>query len=174
MTRQAEDGGKDIVSYRPIGQIRSPHHAPEQTPIQPVFNQGCVGRAELLPEYEEGLRDIEGFSHVIVLYHLHRAGPVMLTVTPFLEDRSHGVFATRHTDRPNPIGLSVLRLIGREGSTLILEGVDILDGTPILDIKPLVSRFDLPANVCNGWIENVNEEEAQRLGRRCGPGGTEP
>ncbi|HUT24848.1 MAG TPA: tRNA (N6-threonylcarbamoyladenosine(37)-N6)-methyltransferase TrmO [Sumerlaeia bacterium] len=163
---QSDSDGRDVISFRPIGRFRTPHTLPERTPIQPCFAAGCVGRVEIFPEYEEGLQDIEGFSHVIVLYHLHRAGPVSLKVRPFLEDRLHGVFATRHTRRPNPLGLSVLRLIKREGRVLVLDGVDVLDGTPVLDVKPFVSRFDVPNEVRNGWIEGVAEQEAWRRGRR--------
>lgn len=171
MTKQTDGGMQDRLVFRPIGYVRSLHDDPKKTPIQPPFAQDCVGYAEVFPKYEEGLRDIEGFSHVIVLYHFDRvdvpeAGEVSLTVKPFLEDRPHGVFATRYPRRPNPIGLSVLRLIKREGSTLVLGGIDILDGTPILDIKPFVSRFDQPENVSNGWVDGVDEQEAQLRGRR--------
>jgi len=160
------NGPDDVVAYRPIGVVRSQHTDPGKTPIQPRFAEGCAGRLELLPQYEEGLRDIEGFSHIIVLYHLHRAGPALLSVTPFLEDRTHGVFATRHPRRPNPIGMSVLRLVQREGAVLYVDDVDILDGTPILDIKPFVARFDRGAETRDGWLGNVDEQEAQHRGRR--------
>ena len=165
----ADDGAippLGTVTFDPIGVIRSGHVEPKATPIQPPFAEGSRGRAEILPEYEPGLDDIEGFSHLIILYHLHRAPSPILSVKPFLEDRTHGVFATRHPRRPNPIGLSIVRLEGRAGNVLFLNDVDILDGTPILDIKPYVSRFDQRENVRDGWIRDVPEEEAQVRGKR--------
>lgn len=166
MMQQLDSDGNEAIKVHPIGYIQSMHTDPRNTPIQPAFAEGCVGRAEILSEYGEGLRDIEGFSHVIVIYHFHLADAVSLTVKPFLEDHVHGVFATRHPHRPNRIGLSVLPLIRREENTLVLGDVDILDGTPILDIKPFVSKFDQRDHVRNGWITGINEEEARRRGRR--------
>ena len=151
---------------RPIGVIRTPHTRPEETPIQPVFAEGIAGRAEILPEYAEGLADLEGFSHIWLLYWFDRARPMRLTVRPFLEDAEHGVFATRAPTRPNPLGLSLVRLVRREGCVLHLEDVDVLDGTPLLDIKPHAPRFDRRAEVRTGWLEAVDERTAQRRGRR--------
>jgi tRNA-Thr(GGU) m(6)t(6)A37 methyltransferase TsaA len=160
------------VTYTPIGVIRSEHQMAEKTPIQPVYARGCAGRAEILPEYVEGLRDLEGISHLILLYHFHRAGPAQLVVQPFTDDRPRGVFSTRHPRRPNPIGLSVVRLVRIEGGTLHLEDVDILDGTPLLDIKPYIPRFDGVAEPRGGWTETIDEETARRRGRRgFRPGG---
>ena len=156
----------ETITVHAIGYIRSPHSDPERTPIQPVFCEGIEGRAEILPAYEEGLQDIEGFSHLVVLYHLHRTETISLKVKPFLQDQTHGVFATRHPCRPNRIGLSVLRLIRREGNLLILGDLDILDGTPILDIKPFVNKFDSRDNTRDGWIGGVSDEKAQIRGRR--------
>jgi len=158
----------DEIRLRIIGTIHSEHFALDETPIQPAFARGCSGRAVLRPEFAAGLRDIEGFSHLILLYHLHRACSMMLTVKPFLEDAEHGVFATRHPRRPNPIGLSVVRLVRREGATLFLADVDILDGTPLLDIKPYVGRFDCIRDTRNGWQDQVDEPTAQQRGRRLG------
>ncbi len=158
------------VAFRPIGVIRSDHVDPGATPIQPLYAEGCRGRAEVMPEFAEGLRDLEGFSHVILLYHLHRAGPPRLRVPPFLQDAERGVFATRAPCRPNPIGLSIVRLVGIEGSVLHLDGVDILDGTPLLDIKPYVGRFDRIPVTRDGWQEEVDEEAARKRGRREGGG----
>ena len=159
------DVPKEIV-YRPIGIIRSPHTKQEETPIQPVFAQGCEGRAEVFEEYAEGLADIEGFSHVYIIYHLHKAPPVRLKVKPFLQDEERGLFATRAPGRPNPIGLSVVRLVRREGNVLFLDGVDVLDGTPLLDIKPYTGRFDRVEETRDGWQEEVDERTARRRGRR--------
>lgn len=159
-------GTKGSVSYTPIGVIRSEHVIPEKTPVQPVYAKGCLGRAEVRSEYAEGLKDLEGFSHIILLYHLHQAGDARLIVLPFTDDSPRGVFSTRHPQRPNPIGLSVVRLIRVEGTTLNLEDVDILDGTPLLDIKPYVPRFDDVDDPCGGWTERVEDEVARQRGRR--------
>ncbi len=167
MKPDSDTGG--VVAFRPIGHVESPHRAPAETPIQPRFATGCVGRAVILPEYAEGLRDIEGFSHVFLLYHLHRVDTVKLTVTPFLEDRQHGVFATRHPCRPNPIGLSVLPLIERVDNVLVLGDIDVLDGTPILDIKPYLGLFDRPDGVRDGWVVAVNKDGMEARGRRERP-----
>ncbi|GAG20584.1 unnamed protein product, partial [marine sediment metagenome] len=125
MTTEKEHPAKEQILLEPIGYIRSEHTKPKETPIQPVYATGCYGKAEIFPEYEEGLRDLEGFSHVIVIYHFHKAGPSQLTVKPFLEDTTHGVFATRSPQRPNPIGFSVMRLRKRKQNVLFLDDVDI-------------------------------------------------
>lgn len=156
----------DPITFFPIGVIQSDHVLPDETPIQPVFANGCCGRAEIFPEYEKGLKDLEGFSHIILLYHLHQASPPCLIIRPFLDDTPRGIFATRGPCRPNPIGLSVVRLVKREGLTLFLDDVDILDGTPLLDIKPFVPMFDSPKNTRVGWIENVDPEISFSRGRR--------
>ncbi len=152
--------------YTPIGVIHSDHRVAEETPIQPVYARGCPGRAEIRPEYAEGLKDLAGFSHVILLYHLHRAGKPQLTVVPFTDDAPRGVFSTRHPQRPNPIGLSVVRLVRIEGAILHLQDVDILDGTPLLDIKPYVPRFDAVENATGGWTQTIDDQTARRRGRR--------
>ncbi len=154
------------VTYRPIGVIHSEHQNPEETPVQPAFAAECRGRAEIKPEYVEGLKDLEGFSHLILLYHLHRAEPAVLIVKPFTGEREHGIFATRHPRRPNPIGLSVVRLLGVVGGTLELAGVDILDGTPLLDVKPWVPRFDLVEAARGGWNAEIPAETVRHRGRR--------
>jgi tRNA (adenine37-N6)-methyltransferase len=153
----------NLISYRPIGVIRSEHVVPEATPIQPVFAKGCRGRVEILPELAEGLRDLDGFSHLYLIYHFHQAGAARLSVKPFLQDVERGVFAPC---RPNAIGLSVVELIRRAGNVLHLDGVDILDGTPLLDIKPYVARFDRLDGTRNGWQDEVDEETARQRGRR--------
>ncbi|HOS96711.1 MAG TPA: tRNA (N6-threonylcarbamoyladenosine(37)-N6)-methyltransferase TrmO [Deltaproteobacteria bacterium] len=158
--------GAGRVTYAPIGVIRSAHTDPEKTPIQSVYAQGCTGRAEVLPEYEEGLKDLEGFSHLILIYHFHRTDTVCLTVQPFLQDVDHGVFSTRAPCRPNPIGLSIVELVRREGCTLHLDRVDILDNTPLIDIKPYVGRFDRIGPTRDGWQHEVDEPTARRKGRR--------
>lgn len=154
------------ITFRSIGWIRSQHTEPTATPIQPVYAKDCLGRAEILPEFAEGLADIEGFSHLYLIYHLHRAPAAQLRVNPFLQDIEHGVFATRAPCRPNPIGLSLVRLIRREGNILHLSGMDLLDGTPLLDLKPYSPRFDAVENPRGGWTDDVSETEAQLRGRR--------
>lgn len=154
------------VCYTPIGVVRSPHHLPAETPIQPVFARGCRGRVEVFEKFVEGLRDLEGFSYIYLIYHLHCAGPARLSVKPFLQDVEHGVFATRAPCRPNPIGLSIVELVGRRDNFLELDGLDILDGTPLIDIKPYSSRFDRHEPARNGWMDQVDEQESQKRGRR--------
>jgi tRNA-Thr(GGU) m(6)t(6)A37 methyltransferase TsaA len=138
---------------QPIGVIRTPFAEGDEIPIQPAFSQ-ATGQVEVYPEYAEGLQDIEGFSHIILLYALHRSSGYALRVKPFLDHQLRGVFATRHPRRPNPIGLSVVRLLGCRGATLDVEGIDVLDGTPLLDIKPYVPDFDLKAEARAGWYDD--------------------
>lgn len=138
--------------FEPIGQIYSPFVDKAATPIQP-YRSKAVGQVELLPEYEAGLRDVEGFSHLILLYHFHQAEPGYdLEVTPFLDDRPKGLFATRYPRRPNALGLSIVRLVRREGRVLHVEGIDVLDGTPLLDLKPYVPAFDAFPEAEVGWL----------------------
>lgn len=142
-----------------------------QTPIQPIYAKGCQGRAEVFPEFADGLCDVEGFSHVYLIYHFHQTGPAKLRVKPFLQDVERGVFATRAPCRPNAIGLSVVELVRREGTVLYLDGVDVLDGTPLLDIKPYTAKFDCIEATRNGWQDEIDEREAQQRGRRDYRGG---
>jgi tRNA (adenine37-N6)-methyltransferase len=131
------------ILYWTIGIIHSEHTVARNTPIQPVYAKGCKGYVELCPEFVEGLRDLNGFSHIYLIYHFHQASSVRLLVKPYLQDVERGVFATRRPCRPNAIGLSVVELLHIEGNILHLDGVDILDGTPLLDIKPYTAKFDL-------------------------------
>lgn len=144
--------------YRAIGHVRSPHARAEGAPIQPTGARGVAGRIELLPEFAPGLADLEGFSHLFVLYHFHHSRGFDLSVTPFLDGDPHGVFATRAPRRPNPIGLSVLRLDRIESRVIHLLDVDILDGTPVLDVKPYVPAFDTPEGVVRaGWLKTAGQ-----------------
>ncbi|MCE5248719.1 tRNA (N6-threonylcarbamoyladenosine(37)-N6)-methyltransferase TrmO [bacterium] len=155
-----------IITYKPIGVIHSEHVATERTPIQPAYAKGCKGMAVLFPEFVDGLRDLDGFSHIYLICHFHQAGPTRLLVKPFLQDVERGVFATRAPCRPNTIGLSIVELIRREGNVLHLDSVDILDGTPLLDIKPYTAKFDRIETTRNGWQDKVDEETARLLGKR--------
>jgi tRNA-Thr(GGU) m(6)t(6)A37 methyltransferase TsaA len=136
---------------KPIGVIHSPYTAKQKAPIQPRFSQ-AEGRIEVFPEYEEGLTDIEGFSHIVILYYFHQSEGYNLLVRPFLDEAYRGLFATRSPRRPNPIGLSVVTLLERRGNILCIGQVDALDGTPLLDIKPYVPAFDQPQGVRIGWL----------------------
>jgi len=160
------DMSETVITYQPIGVIHSKHHAAEQTPIQPAYARGCKGWVEVFPEFAKGLQDLEGFSHVYLIYHFHQSRSVRLMVKPFLQNVERGVFATRAPCRPNAIGLSVVNLVNREGNVLHLDGMDILDGTPLLDIKPYTAKFDRIETTRNGWQDEVDEETARRRGRR--------
>ncbi len=142
----------DPVVLRPIGRIRTPFTETAGMPIQAVAAAGVRGTIELDPALVDGLLDLDGFSHLVLLYHLHRITDTRLTVTPFLDERPHGIFATRSPARPNPVGMSTVRLVGIEGATISIEDVDMVDGTPLLDIKPYVPAFDDRADARIGWF----------------------
>ena len=150
------------INYSPIGVIHSPFTHLEDMPIQPVGAGDFQGTIEIYPQYAEGLRDLAGFSAIIVLTHLHRSGESRLVVTPFLDTQERGVFATRSPRRPNPIGLSVMRLLRVEENIVHVSHVDILDGTPVLDIKPYVPDFDFAADVRTGWLEGISPEARRK------------
>ena len=139
----------DIVMH-PIGIIHSPFTDPRQTPIQPT-RSSAIGQVEVYEMFTPGLQDIDGLSHLILLYVFHRSAGYSLHVTPFLDDQQRGLFSTRYPSRPNPIGLSIVRLLARRENILEIEGVDVLDGTPLLDIKPYVPDFDIRQDVQTGW-----------------------
>lgn len=161
-----QDMDQPTLTLTPIGVIHSDHRELARTPIQPVCADGCCGRVEVFEAFAEGLADIEGFSHLHLLYWLHRAAPASLTVMPFLEDVQHGIFATRTPSRPNPLGLSVVSLTERRGRILFVDGLDMLDGTPLLDIKPYVERFDVRLGTRGGWTDGVDAETFRRRGTR--------
>ncbi len=143
---------------RSIGVIRSPFTEKDQTPIQVTRSQ-ALGRVEVFPEFVDGLKDIEHLSHIHLLYIFHQSSGYALQVKPFLDNQEHGIFATRYPYRPNPIGLSTVRLLSRQGNVLTIEGVDMLDGTPLLDIKPYVPDFDLRTEgVYTGWYETRSKK----------------
>jgi tRNA-Thr(GGU) m(6)t(6)A37 methyltransferase TsaA len=142
----------DSICFTPIGKIHSPFTQTAGMPIQSVAAKGIAGTVELFPAYQAGLQDIAGFSHLILLYHLHLIQEASLLVTPFLDNETHGIFATRSPKRPNPIGLSIVQLVRVEGNILHIEDVDVVDGTPLLDIKPYVPAFDIRETTQIGWF----------------------
>ncbi len=146
------------IQLQPIGTIRSPFTDPRGMPIQPAGAADVAGTVEVAARYADGLRDLEGFSHIVLIYHFHRSEGCDLQVTPYLDDRVHGVFATRAPRRPNPIGVSVVRLLRREGWILHVAGVDVLDGTPLLDIKPHVPDFAPGGPIRTGWLEDAHRD----------------
>jgi tRNA (adenine37-N6)-methyltransferase len=156
----------------PIGVIRSPWTRLRGTPIQPVFAEGVRGQVVIDTEHEEALTDIEGFDRLWLIYWLDRAGPYQPLVTPYLDIRPHGVLATRSPARPNPIGLSVVRLVERRGCTLEVSDVDVLDGTPLLDLKPYVPRFDARTGRA-GWVDGAPDVTTRDDGRFEGGPGSE-
>jgi len=152
-----------VVTFSTLGTIHSPFKEIAGMPIQNVGAKGVPGWIEMEADYAQGLQDIEGFSHLILIYHLHLMREASLTVTPFLDTDSHGIFATRSPKRPNPIGLSVVRLIKVEGATLHIEDVDVVDGTPLLDIKPYVPAFDARETERIGWFaKNIDKATQAR------------
>ncbi len=152
---QDEKSSRDPLFFVPIGIIHSPFTDTTGMPIQPSGARGIRGAVEIFEEFKEGLGDTGGFSRLILIYAFHRCLSRQLTVTPFLDTTPRGVFATRAPCRPNPIGFSTVRLIEVKGTTLIIEDVDILDGTPLLDLKPYVPAFDSFPDASSGWLEQV-------------------
>ncbi len=140
-----------------IGIIHSPYKTKDECPIQGYMTPEGEGFIELFPEYEEGLETIETFSHLILFYIFDRAGAVELSRPPFLDDTPHGVFASRHPCRPNGIGISIVKLEKRDKNILEVSEIDVLDKTPLIDIKPYVPKFDFRDNVSNGWLEDKKE-----------------
>ena len=144
---------KKEIRLKPIGIIHTPYKETKGMPIQGTFERGVKGTIKLFPAYKSGLKDIGGFSHIILLYYFNRSTEERITGKPFLEDREHGIFAIRSPHRPNHIGLSIVKLERVRGSTITFSEVDILDGTPLLDIKPYVKYYDSRRNIKNGWID---------------------
>lgn len=145
--------GLNTVSMTPIGVIRTPFSNPVGTPIQGALAHDAKGTVVLEPAFHAGIDDLDGFSHLILLYAFDRIDGFCLKVKPYLDDRERGIFATRSPCRPNPIGMTVVRLLGIKEGSLAVGGVDMLDGTPLLDIKPSVPEFDYSSSVRCGWFE---------------------
>jgi tRNA-Thr(GGU) m(6)t(6)A37 methyltransferase TsaA len=144
---------QDNIIYHPIGIIHAPYTRMEDTPIQ-----GCF-----CPEYMDGLKDIEGFSHLILIYHFHKAKGFELVAKPFLDKKKKGIFAIRYFARPNPIGLSVVKLLKVKGNILVIGEVDVFDATPLLDIKPYVPQFDIKECVKDGWYPTASERPKYQI-----------
>ncbi len=143
------------ISYKPIGIIHSPHKKSKGTPIQPTANNNQTeGFVEIFPQYAEGLSDIENFSHIIIIYHFHLSKNFSLKVKPYMHNKEHGIFAVRAPSRPNPIGFSIVELLERDRNKLKIKQIDILDKTPVLDIKPFVAEFDNRNPQKSGWLKN--------------------
>lgn len=151
------------ITFLPIGTIHSPFKELVGMPIQPSGAKDVQGRIEMLPEFAPGLQDLDGFSHLILLYHFHRSEGHTLNPRPFLDECARGVFATRSPRRPNPIGLSIVQLDSIEGKVLHISDVDIVDGTPLLDIKPYVPAFDHQAGVKIGWLTGKATQATQHI-----------
>lgn len=141
------------IKYTPIGVIHSLFKEPKGTPIQPSGAKGISGTVEVFPEYARGLKDVVGFSHIFLIYHFHLSSGSSLTAKPYMDSKERGVFAMRGPNRPNPIGISIVRLIRVEGNIIHIQDVDIVDGTPLLDIKPYVPEFDIRKAEKTGWLE---------------------
>ena len=142
------------INIKPIGIIHTPFNDIEGMPIQPLAAKGVKGYIELFPEYLEGLTDLAEFSHITLLYHLHKINGYNLMVKPFMDNKEHGIFATKSPKRPNAIGLSTVKLLGIENNVIHIEMVDMLNGTPLIDIKPFFSKFDNRTNTKSGWLDN--------------------
>ncbi len=144
----------DKICYTPIGIIRSPFTESKGTPIQPTASLNTEGRVEIFPEFRDGLQDLENFSHIFLIYHFHLSKKAPLKVKPFMDDKEHGIFSIRAPSRPNSIGISIVRLDKIEGNIIYIKDVDIIDGTPLLDIKPYVAEFDIRKVTKNGWLKH--------------------
>ena len=153
----------ETIMIKPIGVIHTPHHDIKNMPIQPIAAAGVHGYIELLPEYAEGLKDLEGFSHITLLYHFHKITGYELLVTPFMDTEKRGIFSCKAPKRPNAIGTSTVRLLGIEGNIIHVEQVDMLNGTPLIDIKPFYPRYDNRDNVKIGWLEKNKDLPLEKL-----------
>lgn len=142
------------MKIEPIGVIHTPYNEKEECPIQPLYASGAQGRVEVFEKYAAGLKDIETFSHIYLFYQFDKMGEIELIRPTFLDDEPHGIFASRHPSRPNGIGMSIVKLTQRDNNILVVEGIDVLNMTPLLDIKPYIPRFDCIKTASEGWIAN--------------------
>ncbi len=146
------------ITLHPIGIIHSPFTSLENMPIQPTSETSAPGFIEIFPEFIAGLKDLEGFSHIYLLYHFHMMHQTSLVVAPFLDKTPRGIFATRAPSRPNHIGLSLVELVKIENNLIYVDRLDVLDETPILDIKPYIPEFNPVQDVRIGWLEHASKQ----------------
>jgi len=151
------------ILYQAIGYIRTPFQQVSEMPIQPCGAKGVQGIIELNPDYIAGLIDLDGFSHVILLYHFHKVKGYKLYVVPFMDDKPHGIFATRAPTRPNAIGISIVKLLRIEDDLIYFDGADMLDGTPLIDIKPFFPKYDNQQDVKFGWLEGKQDIDITQI-----------
>jgi tRNA-Thr(GGU) m(6)t(6)A37 methyltransferase TsaA len=151
-------GKESHMELKPIGIIHSPFTEAAGTPIQPVYAKDAEGSVEIFPEFTEGLKDLDGFERIWLITYFHLAREPRMLVKPYMDDKLRGLFATRAPARPNPIGISCVRLLSIEDGTMQVAEVDILDGTPLLDIKPYSPRFDCFSVSRIGWLAKAREE----------------
>ncbi len=149
------------ITYTPIGIIHSPFQELTDMPIQPTGADGIEGTVEVFKEFQDGLADLDGFSHIILLYHFHQSDSFNLRVIPFMDSEQRGLFSTRAPKRPNPIGISIVQLYRIENNILHIRNIDVLDSTPLLDIKPYVPEFDAQKEVCTGWFKQTRKTVSQ-------------
>lgn len=155
---------EENIILEPIGVVHSEFKDVKSMPIQPTGDNASEGRIEICSKYIEGLKDLDGFSHIIIIYHFHKADQVKLNVKPFLDDKTHGVFATRTPVRPNHIGISVVEIDRVEENNIFIKNIDVLNGTPVIDIKPFVPGFDIPkSDIKIGWLESNIQNVGTRL-----------
>lgn len=154
------------IQFKPIGVIESPHNNLSEIPIQPVYAKGIEGRVVLKEEYTEGLFEIDRFSHIFLFYYFHQSEKTKLRLKPYLSDDEKGIFATRAPHRVNKIGMSLVELVKIEKNILYVNDLDVINGTPLLDIKPYIRRFDSREDVQSGWQDSIPEEDASKRGIR--------
>ncbi len=154
------------IIFHPIGVIHSPHKIISKTPVQPVFCNDIEGTVVLDAEYADGLKDLQDFSHIYLFYYFHQSQKTCLCLKPYLSNQERGIFATRAPHRPNKLGMSLVRLVKIKDNILYVKNIDILDGTPLLDIKPYIKRFDSREGVSSGWQDNISDNVAFGRGLR--------
>lgn len=155
-----------INKLSPIGIIHSPYKEQKGVPVQPVFSEEVTAEIEVYSEFQQGLKDLDGFSHIILLYYFHKSKGYSLLCRPFLDNEERGLFSTRAPKRPNPIGLSVVELLKIEKNILTINSPDMIDNTPLLDIKPYVNAFDIKKKVKNGWYDTAKNNHQIKADER--------
>lgn len=147
------------IIIEPIGIINTPFKNKEECPIQGSYSSCSIGTVEIFKEHEEGLKDIETFSHIYIIYYFDKASEIKYIRPTFLDDKKHGIYASRHPCRPNSIGISIVKLLNRNKNILKVSSIDVIDKTPLLDIKPYIPRHDIISDASEGWIKNVEFRE---------------